>query len=55
MIVRFTPAREADIRAWLDNAAAPLGRVLDQLSAQEQAAFLKAMDLLETELQPKKP
>ena len=54
-IVRFTPAKEADIRAWLDDAAAPLSRVLDQLSSQEQAAFLKAMDLLETELQPRKP
>lgn len=53
-IVQYTPEKEADITAWLDDAAAPLARVLDQLDPAEQAAFLKAMDLLETELQPKK-
>jgi DNA-binding MarR family transcriptional regulator len=52
-IVRFTPAKETAIRAWLDDAAAPLSRVLDKLTAAEQAAFLKAMDLLEDELQRK--
>jgi DNA-binding transcriptional ArsR family regulator len=31
-------------------AAGPLARVLDKLAPSEQAAFLKAMDLLETEL-----
>ncbi len=35
---------------WLDGAAGPLARVLDQLAPSERAAFLKAMDLLETEL-----
>ncbi len=35
---------------WLDGAASPLARVLDKLDPSEQAAFLKAMDLLETEL-----
>jgi hypothetical protein len=35
---------------WLDGAATPLARVLDKLTAGEQEAFLKAMDLLETEL-----
>jgi DNA-binding MarR family transcriptional regulator len=35
---------------WLDGAAGPLARVLDKLSPGEQQAFLKAMDLLETEL-----
>jgi DNA-binding MarR family transcriptional regulator len=35
---------------WLDGAAGPLARVLDKLSPAEQQAFLKAMDLLETEL-----
>ena len=36
--------------SWLDGAAKPLARVLDQLTPTEQEAFLKAMDLLETEL-----
>jgi hypothetical protein len=31
-------------------AATPLARVLDKLTVGEQEAFLKAMDLLETEL-----
>ena len=35
---------------WLDGAASPLARVLDKLAPSEQAAFLKAMDMLETEL-----
>jgi hypothetical protein len=35
---------------WLDGAATPLARVLDKLTPVEQETFLKAMDLLETEL-----
>lgn len=31
-------------------AGGPLARVLDKLAPSEQAAFLKAMDMLETEL-----
>jgi hypothetical protein len=38
------------IGEWLDGAAKPLARVLDRLSPSGQEAFLKAMDLLETEL-----
>ena len=34
----------------VDGAASPIARVLDKLSPSEQEAFLKAMDLLETEL-----
>jgi DNA-binding MarR family transcriptional regulator len=49
-IVAVAPARAALIGEWLDGAARPLARVLDQLSPTEQQAFLKAMDLLETEL-----
>jgi hypothetical protein len=44
------PAQAAVIREWLDGAAKPLARVLDKLSPGEQEAFLKAMNLLETEL-----
>jgi DNA-binding MarR family transcriptional regulator len=49
-IVRIVPGQAALIGDWLDGAAKPLARVLDQLTPSEQEAFLKAMDLLETEL-----
>lgn len=49
-VVQITPDRSAEIWEWLDGAAAPLARVLDRLDPGEQAAFLKAMDMLETEL-----
>ena len=47
------PANEAFVPRLdrcLDGAARPLARVLDKLTPSEQEAFLKAMDLLETEL-----
>jgi DNA-binding MarR family transcriptional regulator len=50
-IVQFAPGQIDLIGQWLDGAASPLARVLDQLSPSEQQAFLKAMSLLETELQ----
>ena len=49
-IVAITAAQSALVREWLDGAASPIARVLDKLSPSEQEAFLKAMDLLETEL-----
>jgi DNA-binding MarR family transcriptional regulator len=49
-IVRITPGQENLIGGWLDGVAQPLARVLDKLTPGEQEAFLKAMDLLETEL-----
>ena len=49
-IVAITAAQAALIGEWLDGAAGPVARVLDKLSPSEQEAFLKAMDLLETEL-----
>ena len=49
-IVQVIPAQAALVGEWLDGAAKPLARVLDKLSPSEQEAFLKAMDLLETEL-----
>jgi DNA-binding MarR family transcriptional regulator len=52
-IVAVSPAQAAVISQWLDGAATPLARVLDKLSPSEQQAFLKAMNLLETELQAK--
>jgi DNA-binding MarR family transcriptional regulator len=49
-IVQISPAQVLPVRQWLDGAASPVARVLDRLTATEQAAFLKAMDMLETEL-----
>ena len=49
-IVEIAPAQRALVLEWLDGAAGPLARVLDKLAPSEQAAFLKAMDLLEAEL-----
>src|ERR1700679_324985 len=48
-IVQIVPAQATLIGQWLDGAARPLARVLDKLTPGEQEAFLKAMDLLETE------
>ena len=49
-IVAIIPSQAGLIGEWLDGAAEPLARVLDKLTPGEQEAFLKAMDLLETEL-----
>lgn len=49
-IVQITPGQAALIEGWLDGAASPLARVLDKLAPSEQEAFLKAMSLLEIEL-----
>ena len=49
-IVQIPAAQATLIGEWLDGAATPLARVLDKLAPSEQEAFLKAMDLLETEL-----
>ena len=48
--VPIIPGQAALIGHWLDGTAQPLARVLDKLTPAEQEAFLKAMDLLETEL-----
>jgi DNA-binding MarR family transcriptional regulator len=49
-IVQIPAGKAALVMEWLDGAASPLARVLEKLDPSEQAAFLKAMDLLETEL-----
>jgi DNA-binding MarR family transcriptional regulator len=49
-IVAIIPSQATLIGEWLDGAAEPLARVLDKLTSSEQEAFLKAMDLLESEL-----
>jgi DNA-binding MarR family transcriptional regulator len=54
-IVQIVPAQATLIGQWLDGAARPLARVLDKLTPGEQEAFLKAMDLLETELRGPDP
>ena len=54
-IAQIPPDQAALVMEWLDGAASPLARVLDKLAPSEQAAFLKAMDMLETELQRQDP
>jgi DNA-binding MarR family transcriptional regulator len=49
-IVQIIPGQAILIGEWLDGAASPLARVLDKLTPDEQETFLKAMELLETEL-----
>jgi len=49
-IAQIADCKKELVSQWLDGAAGPLARVLDKLSPSEQQAFLKAMDLLETEL-----
>lgn len=49
-IVQIDPGKATLIGHWLDGAAKPLACVLDKLTLSEQEAFLKAVDLLETEL-----
>jgi DNA-binding MarR family transcriptional regulator len=48
--VEIPEGKRAEIQQWLDGAARPMARVLDRLDPAERAAFLKAMDMLETEL-----
>ena len=52
-IVQIASGQATVISEWLDGAASPVARVLDKLSPREQEAFLKAMNLLETELHGK--
>jgi len=54
-IVQIVPGQAEVISRWLDGAAKPLARVLDQLTPGEQETFLKAMNLLETELRQQDP
>src|ERR1700740_1793309 len=49
-IVQIIPGQATLIGHWLGRAGPPLGAALDKLTPGEQEAFLKAMDLLETEL-----
>jgi DNA-binding MarR family transcriptional regulator len=49
-IVRINPAKANEIEQRLDSAAQPMSRVLDQLTSDEQAVFVKAMGMLAAEL-----
>jgi DNA-binding MarR family transcriptional regulator len=49
-IVAIVPAKRAVIVAWLDGTAGPLTTVLAKLTPGERAAFVKAMNLLEAEM-----
>lgn len=50
--VRLVEDRRPAAEAWLERTTAPLARVLDRLSPEERATFVKAMALLEAELNP---
>jgi DNA-binding MarR family transcriptional regulator len=50
--VQVVPEQAEVVKQWLDGAASPIARVLGKLDQAEQEAFLKAMNLLETELSP---
>lgn len=42
--------RRGCVDRWLEGSSAPVARVLEQLSPEERATFVKAMDLLDLEL-----
>ena len=49
-LVRVVPGKEPDVDLWLEGATAPIMRALNHLDPQERAVFVKAMSLLEAEL-----
>jgi DNA-binding MarR family transcriptional regulator len=49
-IVRLAQGRSDAVGVWLEGASAPMERALDKLSPEERATFVKAMTLLEAEL-----
>ena len=54
-IVTIRSEHRPAIEAWLTGAAAPIVRVLEQLSPEERAVFVRAMDLLDHELAARDP
>jgi DNA-binding MarR family transcriptional regulator len=49
-LVRIVPGSEELVEVWLEGATAPIMRALQHLSPEERATFVKAMGLLEAEL-----
>ncbi|WP_329456956.1 MarR family winged helix-turn-helix transcriptional regulator [Streptomyces sp. NBC_01497] len=49
-LVRIVPGSESLVEVWLEGATAPIMRALQQLRADERTTFVKAMGLLEQEL-----
>jgi DNA-binding MarR family transcriptional regulator len=49
-IVTLACGQREAVGTWLEGASAPLERALDKLSPEERATFVKAMTLLEAEL-----
>jgi DNA-binding MarR family transcriptional regulator len=49
-LVRIVPGSEESVDQWLEASAAPIARVLQRLSPEERAVFIKALGYLETEL-----
>jgi DNA-binding MarR family transcriptional regulator len=54
-IVTIRDEHRPAIQAWLNGAAAPIVRVLERLSPEERAVFVRAMDLLDQELAAREP
>jgi DNA-binding MarR family transcriptional regulator len=51
-VVAIKSDQQARVNAWIEGATAPIERALQQLSSDERAAFVKAMALLDAELNP---
>jgi len=49
-LVRVVPGNQSTVDLWLEGATAPILRALNHLDPQERAVFVKAMSLLEAEL-----
>jgi len=49
-IVSLVPQHNEALGVWLDGANAPMARALDKLNPDERAALVKAMSLLQSEL-----
>ena len=49
-LLSVCPDRRTCVDRWLEGSSAPVARVLEQLSPEERATFVKAMDLLDVEL-----
>ena len=49
-MARVVPGNEPSVDLWLEGATAPIIRALNHLDPQERAVFVKAMSLLEAEL-----
>lgn len=54
-LLSVCPERHRCVDRWLEGSSAPVARVLEQLSPEERATFVKAMGLLDLELSSSHP